>query len=203
MLFLLFGCEFLAYLIFGFVKDRVFPTFPTALFNLENKAFAYVAITLYCMRRYEGLCLTELVPTRKDFLMVGIALFITLWIFGLLIGPERLVNQRHERLKHLSSLHYVLSLFVVVGLAPLFEKIIFRRYFLEIQREYFSTGTALLITTTAATLLHIDSLENLTITVLGYFVWQGLFGLLYLNGRLITSVLTHSFFNGLVMLLSL
>ena len=203
ILLLLFGSEFLAYLIFGFVKIRAFPTFPEALFDLEIKVLAYVAITLYCVRRYGALRLTELVPTRKDFLMVGIALFITLWIFGLLIGPERLGNLRHEGLKHLSSLHYGLGLFVVVGLAPLFEEIIFRRYFLEIQRENFSTGTALLITTIAATLLHIDSLENLTFTVFGHFVWQGLFGLLYLNGRLITCVLTHSFFNGLVMLLSL
>jgi len=161
ILLLLFGSYFLAYLIFGFVKIRAFPTFPEALFDLEIKVLAYVAITLYCVRRYGALRLTELVPTRKDFLMVGIALFITLWIFGLLIGPERLGNLRHEGLKHLSSLHYGLGLFVVVGLAPLFEEIIFRRYFLEIQREYFSTGTALLITTTAATLLHIDSLENL------------------------------------------
>ncbi len=135
--------------------------------------------------------------------MVGITLFIILWIFGLLIGPERLANQRHEGLKHLSSLHYGLGLFVVVGLGPLFEEIIFRRYFLEIQREHFPTGTALLITTIAVTLLHIDSLENLTIIILGSFLWEGIFGLLYLQGRLITSVMAHSCFNGFVMILSL
>ena len=203
MLFLLFGIEFLTYLIFSFVKDGFFPTFPEALFNLENKVFAYVAITLYCIRRYGGFHLSELVPTRRDYIMVGIALFITLWIFGLLIGPERLANERHESLKHLSSLHYGLGLFVVVVLAPLFEEILFRRYFLEIQRERFSSCEALLITTAAATLFHIDSLENLTIIILGSILWQGLFGLLYLQGRLITSVLTHSFYNGFVMLLSL
>ncbi len=203
LLLLLFGIEFLANVICGFVINRAFPTFPAALFNLEIKVLAYVAITLYCVRRYGGLRLTELVPTRRDFMMVGIALFLTLWIFGLLIGPERIVNQRHEGLKGLSSLQYVLGLFIVVGLAPLFEEIIFRRFFLEIQREHFSSGMALLITTAAATLFHIDSFENLTVVILGSFLWQGLFGLLYLKGRLITSVLTHSLYNGLVMLLSI
>ena len=198
----LFALEFIAYLIFYFSRKAFFPSLPIDFLDFGVKVFTYLSIFLFCMIRYGKITFEEFLPTRKDILLLSISVVIILWIFGLFIGPERIRNPRHEIFKSFVPLYYWLSLFIVVGLAPFFEEAIFRRYFLEIQHQHYSTSTSVLITAGVATLFHFDSSENLIAILLWTFFIQTVFGLLYVKGRLVVSVLAHMFVNGLVMLLS-
>lgn len=195
--------EFIVYFIFYIPRKAFFPSLPLDFFDLIVKVVTFVLIVSFCMFRYGNLSFRELIPTRQNLIYLIITLIIIFWIFGLFIGSERIRNPRHEIYKSYSSGYYSLSLLFIVALIPFFEEAIFRRYFLEIQRQHYSVGISILITSSIATLFHVDSVGDLNFTLLWTFFLQTTFGILYVKTRLGVSTLAHMFVNGLIMLLSI
>lgn len=169
------------------------------LLNLLVKTPVDVIIIAFCIFRYGGINLNELILNRRDALLLLVALLIEFWVFGLLVGPDRLKTHLHESIKDLSIGQYYVAVLTIVGLVPFGEEVVFRRYFLEIQRQHYSTEISVLLTATAATLFHFEFSWP---PLLWHFFQQALFSVVYVKSRLGVAVLVHAFVNAMVLFLS-
>lgn len=197
-LFLLgFGAQFFLLL----TAESLFPSLSIDLLSLMVKVFAYLAIFVFCIIRFGNIHLVEFIPDRRDALILLIALMFEFWVFGLLVDSEGIRNERHDAIRHLPALQYWLGVSIVVGWGPFFEEVLFRRYFLEIQHQHYSTVVAILITAGVGTLFHFD-LEFAALRLVWHFSQEVFFSLVYVKSRLGVSVMVHSFVNALVLFLS-
>jgi len=201
MLLFLFLLEFFVALLFSLSAESLFPSFSIALLALVVKVFAYLTIFVFCLMRFGSINLLELVPDRRDALILLVALMIEFWVFGLLVGSEGLRNARHDAIRHLPDLEYWVGVSIVVGWGPFLEEALFRRYFLEIQRQHYSTVIAVLITASVGTLFHFN-FEFAVLRLVWHFFQQAFYSIVYVKGRLGVSVLVHAFVNALVLFLS-
>lgn len=191
--------EIVSYFFLFLSRETVFPSLPINLLVLVVKVFVYLIILVFCMGRFGRIDLIELVPDRQDALVLIVALLIEFWVFSILVGPEGVGNDRHESIRDLPALQYWVAGSIVVGWIPFLEEALFRRYFLEIQRQHYSTRIAVLITASVAALLHFKfSMARL----LWHFLQEAFLSVVYVKSRLSVSVLVHAFINGLVLLLS-
>lgn len=197
----LFLLGFFSNLLLFLSAESFFPSLPIDLLVLVMKILVYLAIFAFCMIRFGGIGPVELVPDRRDALILLIALVIEFWVFGLLVGSEGLRNDRHEVIRGFPASQYWLAVSIVVGWGPLLEEVVFRRYFLEIQRQHYSTTMALLITASVGTLFHVN-LEFALFRLVWHFFQQVLYSVVYVKSRLGVSVLVHAFVNALVLFLS-
>jgi len=191
--------EFLSVFLLIFIEKNLFPSLSSALLSLVVQIFDYVLILVFCLTRFGSIDLVELVPDRRDALILIVALLIEFWVFGLLVGSEGIRNDSHKSLQELATSQYWVALFCLIGLVPLVEEGVFRRYFFEIQCQHYSTTMAILITAGVASLFHFPgSLFNF----LWHFLQQVFLSLVYVKSRLGVSVLVHVFINAMVFFLS-
>ena len=191
--------EFFSYLLLYLGGQSLFPSLPMDLLVLVVKVPIDILILLYCMVRFGRIDLAELIPDRRDSIVLILALLAEFWIFGLLIGPEGLRNVSHESIRNFSASQYWLAIFILVGWVPLLEEALFRRYFLEIQRQHYSTAIAVLITACVGTLFHF---KLSLIHLLWHFFQEVFSSVVYVKSRLGVSVMVHAFINALVLFLS-
>jgi len=201
MLLFLFLLGFVAQFLLLRSAESLFPSHSIELLALIVKIFVYLAIFVFCLIRFGNISVIELVPDRRDALILLVALMIEFWVFGLLVGSEGIRNDRHDAIRDLPALQYWLGVSIVVGWGPFFEEALFRRYFLEIQRQHYSTGVAILITASVGTLFHFN-LELAVLRLVWHFSQEVFFSLVYVKSRLGVAVLVHAFVNALVVFLS-
>lgn len=195
----LFLLEFFSYVLVALSLESRYPSSLIGLFTLLAKVSVHVFMLVFCIIRFGRINLLELVPNRRDALILLIALVIEFWVFGVLVGSEGIQNDRHLTIRDLPAVEYWLAVSVVVGWGPLLEEALFRRYFLEIQRQHYSTITAILITASVATLFHFT---GSFFRLLWHFPQQLFLSFVYVKSRLGVSVLVHAFVNALVLFLS-
>jgi len=191
--------EFISYLILFANEGDIFPSLSIELLALLVKIPVYSTILVFCAIRFGRIDRLELVPNRRDALILLAALMIEFWVFGLLVGPERFKTPLHESIKDLSTGQYYIAILAIVVFIPLGEEIVFRRYFLEIQRQHYSTGISILLTATAGTLFHFEWSWP---PLLWHFYQEAFLSSVYVKSRLGASVLVHAFINALVLFLS-
>ena len=201
MLLFLFLLEFFAYLIFSLSAESLFPSLSIDLLALIVKVLAYLAIFVFCLIRFGRINLIELIPDRRDALILLVALMIEFWVFGLLVGSEGIRNDRHDAIRNLPALQYWLGVSIVVGWGPFFEEALFRRYFLEIQCQHHSTVVAVLITATVGMIFHFN-FELAVLRLVWHFCQEVFSCVVYVNSRLGVAVVVHAFVNALVLFLS-
>lgn len=180
-------------------EGKIFPALSVDLLARIVQVLVYLIILACCVVRFGGIDLVELAPDRRDSLVLLLALLVEFWVFGLLVGSEGLRNDYHKSIQGFSPLHYWVAVFIFVLGSPFVEEAIFRRYFLEIQRQHYSVGVAILITAGASTLFHFDSS---LLRLSWVFFQQGFLSVVYVKSRLGVSVLVHAFINALVLFLS-
>ena len=195
----LFIFQVFLYRLVSLSQANLFPSLSFNLLALIAKILAYTIILVFCMVRFGRINLVELIPNRKDIVVLVLALLIEFWAFGIFVGPGGLNSTLHDSIRDFSVFHYWFAVFIIVGLVPLTEEAVFRRYFLEIQRQHYSTGIAVFLTALIATLFHF---EGAILPLLGHFLQQGILSVVYVKSRLGVSVLVHAFINGLVLFLS-
>ena len=151
------------------------------------------------MGKYGPIKFEELFLTRKDFVILGIALILDFWAFGLTVGPEGF--SMDEDLREISSLQYwaVISKSILFG--PFLEELLFRRYLGEIFASLYSPTRAVFLVTFISTLLHLHS-DISWFSILWHIFAGLLFTVAYFNSRLGVSFVLHSFHNTMVHLLS-
>jgi len=191
--------EFFSYLLLSLSEEKISPSLSIELLDLIAQILAYSIILGFCLNRFGGIDLFELVPNRRDAIVLIVALLIEFWVLGLLVGPEGLRTNLYESIRELPTSQYWLGVFIIVGLVPLVEETVFRRYFLAIQQQHYSTGIAVLITAGVATLFHFT---GSIFPLLWHFSQQVFLSIVYVKSRLGVSVLVHAFVNALVLFLS-
>ena len=201
LILILFLLGFFSYLFLFLIGERFFPSLSREFLFLVGKVPIHLAILAFCVIRFGGLTLEDFAPNQRDaFILVG-AFLIEFWVFGMLIGSEGIQNDRHDTIREFPAFKYWVSIFIIVAWTPLLEETFFRRYFLEIQRQHHSTTTAVLITAGVSTLFHLN-LEISFLRFLWHFTQGAFFSVVYVNSRLVVSVLVHAFVNALVFFLS-
>lgn len=191
--------EFSSFFLVFATEGKIFPSLSVDLLARIVQILAYFIILAFCIIRFGRVNLIELAPERRDVLVLLLALFAEFWVFGLLVGSEGVRNDYHESIQEFSPSHYWLAVSIFVLGSPFLEEAIFRRYFLEIQRQHYSVGVAILITAGASTLFHFDA----SLLRLSWVFFQQVFlSFVYVKSRLGVSVLVHAFVNGLILFLS-
>jgi len=137
ILFFIFFLEFASHLLVSFTNVIIFPSLSMGFLVLATKTFVYTSVLAFCMSRFGKINLLEFVPDRKDLVILVFALLAEFWIFGLLVGPEGIRNDRYEAIKNLSSFQYYGAFLAIVVFVPFLEESLFRRYFLEIQSQHY------------------------------------------------------------------
>jgi len=197
----LFTLEIFFYSFLFFNEASLFHPFSINLLALIVRVLYGGLMLAYCVIRFGPINLAEFIPNGKDAIVLFVALFIELCIFGIgmMVSPEGIPNRRHDSIRELPAGQYWLGISIIVGWVPLLEEALFRRYFLEIQRQHYSTKTAILITASIGALFHLRGSIG---AFLGRFFQQTLFSIVYVKSRFGVSVLVHAFVNGLAMFLS-
>jgi membrane protease YdiL (CAAX protease family) len=201
ILLFLFLFEFASYLFVSFTREIIFPSLSMGFLVLATKILVYISTLTFCISRFGKINLLELVPDRKGLVILIVALVAEFWVFGLFVGPEGIHNDRYEAIKNLSTFQYYGAILTIVVFVPFLEESLFRRYFLEIQCQHYSTGVAVLITALAGTVFHLN-LEFSWAPMVWHFCQELFFCVVYLNSRLGVAGMVHVFVNMLVLLLA-
>jgi len=201
ILLFLFLFEFASYLFVSFTREIIFPSLSMGFLVLATKILVYISTLAFCMSRFGKINLLEFIPDRKGSVILIVALVVEFWIFGLLVGPEGIHNDRYEAIKNLSTFQYYGAVLAIIVFVPILEESLFRRYFLEIQCQHYSTGVAVLITALAGTVFHLN-LEFSWEPMVWHFCQELFICVVYLNSRLGVAGIVHVFVNMLVLLLA-
>jgi len=201
ILFFLFFFEFTSYLFVSFTREIIFSSLSMGFLVLVTKILVYIITLVFCISRFGRINLFEFFPDRKSSVILIVALVVEFWVFGLLVGSEGIHNDRYEAIKNLSTFQYYLAVSAVLVFGPFLEESLFRRYFLEIQCQHYSTGVAVLITALVGTVFHLN-LEFSWAPIFWHFCQQLFFSVVYLNSRLGVAGMVHVFVNLLILLLS-
>ena len=155
---------------------------------------------IYFTFRYERIRFADLVPQRKDFLVLFIALiFLFLWFsFTMFQGTRS--DELAKQIYNLPGYQGVLAISLVVLIGPFLEEILFRKYILGILLHKYHLFTAVLVTVSLETLMHIGVLvEGFGIKALvKIFIILLLYTIVYLNSRLGVSVIVHCLYNFII-----
>lgn len=199
IVFFLYLFEFFAYLFLTLSEGVISPTLSIEFLDLFVQVLVYLFVLLWCMVRFGSIDILELLPDRRDAALLLLAILIEFWVFGLFVGIEGLKSDFHKSSQELLPSLYWADVFIIILWVPLVEEMVFRRYFLEIQRQHYSTGIAILITACVATFFHF---QGSFLPLLWTFPQQMFLSLLYVRSRLGVAVLVHAFVNALVLFLS-
>ena len=181
------------------IGDWWFPGFVSRFSGLYITTLTDVMALVYCVWRFGWLELVEFLPRRRDWLVLALAGMTVFLYFGITVGPEGMNTNTYNSIRDLPVCLYWLSVANIVGIGPFFEETIFRRYFLGILRQHYSTALAVVVTAGVATCFHYGlPLRSLVFI----FCAQLLFGAVYVTSRLGVSVGVHAMMNSLVLLLS-
>ncbi len=178
--------------------EQIFPGLSSPLSLALSLIVWLVLPVIQCTMKYGPIKFEELLLTRKDFMILGIALILDFWAFGLTVGPEGF--SMDEDLRKISSFQYwaVVSKSILFG--PFLEELLFRRYLGEIFASLYSPTRAVFLVTIIGTLLHMHS-DISWFSILWHIFASLLFTVVYFNSRLGVSFVLHSFHNTMVHLL--
>jgi len=141
---------------------------------------------------------TKFIPhldIKKETIECIVAGFMLGWLFVflevLILGRE--MSLVVDILKTPRPYYYV-NLFLVVVLGPILEETLFRGYFFELLRHSWANGRAFLFSSSLFVLFH-GLWGGIDAGLFFIFIYSAIFTLLYIQGGLIASIMTHSFVN--------
>ena len=183
---------------------KVESVFPGLSSDFRLDLFATIALLVavaYCISHYGTIHAEEFILRKRDVVVLGIALLIVFWSFGLTVGRDGIPSDLPEELGTLTGFQYWGRIFKLTIIGPILEEILLRRFFLEILAIRYSVVIAVLTTISVDTVLHMHT--DISLFVFLWHVFQAtVFTLAYIKSRLGVAVLVHGFHNTLVLLLA-
>jgi len=161
---------------------------------ISSSAISFLITSCYMIARFKML---PRFPLSKDVFKVAFSGMILIWIviFIELLFLERTNLFIQELLKQ-KSIYLYLAVFFVVFWGPLFEEILFRGIFFEIFVKKFNKTVSVIILSILFTSFHIIWGKELNLCgALILFIDSVVFTVVYMEGGLIASIITHSFVN--------